>query len=165
MLIGVLSDSHGQLAPTRRAVDALLAEGAELLLHLGDVGSEAVIDELARGPARLVFGNCDLDVDRLRRHAERAGVACDHPLGRIEDAGRRIAFTHGHVASAMQAALDGSAHYVLHGHTHEIRDERHGPARLLNPGALHRALRYTCMLLDPSRDAARWLEVARGSHG
>ncbi len=165
MLIGVLSDSHGHAGVTRRAVRALLAEGAELLLHLGDVGSEAVIDELSRGPARLVFGNCDLDLERLRRHAEAVGVACDHPLGTLRAGGRRIAYTHGHLAGAVQAALDGSADYFLHGHTHAIRDERLGPTRLLNPGALHRAARYTCLLLDPSCDAARWLEVARDSNG
>jgi putative phosphoesterase len=143
----------------------LLDAGAELLLHLGDVGSEAVIDELSRCPARLVFGNCDLDVERLRRHAEAAGVACDHPLGTLSAGGRRIAYTHGHLAEAVRAALDGDADYVLHGHTHVIRDERLGPTRLLNPGALHRAARYTCLLLDPSCDAARWLEVARDSNG
>ena len=165
MLIGVLSDSHGRADTTALAVRALLEEGAELLLHLGDVGSERVIDELARGPARLVFGNCDLGLERLRRHAEAVGVGCDHPLGLLEADRRRIAYTHGHLAGAMKAALSGGADYLLHGHTHAVRDERLGLTRVLNPGALHRAARYTCLLLDPSGDAARWLEVARESHG
>jgi uncharacterized protein len=165
VLIGVMSDSHGHAGVTGRAVRALLEEGASLLLHLGDVGSEEVIDELARGPARLVLGNCDLEPQRLRRHAEAVGVACDHPLGMLEADGRRIAYTHGHLEAAVQAALKQRVDYLLHGHTHAVRDERLGPTRVLNPGALHRAARYTCLLLDPSGDAARWLEVARDSHG
>ena len=46
MPVGVLSDSHGHAETTARAVEALVAHGAEMLLHLGDIGSDEVIDEL-----------------------------------------------------------------------------------------------------------------------
>ena len=61
MRIGILSDSHGRADNTALAVKSLRDRGAELLLHLGDLGSRDVIDELAGGPARIVFGNCDPD--------------------------------------------------------------------------------------------------------
>jgi len=47
MIIGVLADSHGHAETTAKAVRMLLEHGAEMLLHLGDIGSDEVIDELA----------------------------------------------------------------------------------------------------------------------
>lgn len=159
MLIGVLSDSHGHADTTAGAVRTLLAHGAEMLLHLGDVGSEDVIDELAGHRARIVFGNCDWDTDRLRRYAEGAGVTVDHPMGMLEVGGKRIAWTHGHLDHLMAEALDAGVDYLLHGHSHELRDERIGPTRVINPGALFRARRYTAALLDPASDTLSIVEV------
>lgn len=169
MLIGVLSDSHGHADTTALAVRALVAEGAQMLLHLGDIGTEQVIDELVGHNARIVFGNCDWEVDALSRYAELVAVQVDHPMGMIEVAGRRIAFTHGHLSRLMRQALDQRVDYLLYGHTHTIGDERVEGTRLINPGALHRAARYTSALLDPSRDDVRWIEITKplrsGSHG
>ena len=160
MLIGVLSDSHGHAERTARAVQAFGEHGAELVLHLGDIETEAVIDELASAHTRIVFGNCDWDSERLRRYAEALGVTVDHPMGRIEVAGKRIAWTHGHLDHLMAEALAAGVDYLFHGHSHEIRDERIGPTRVINPGALFRARRYTAMLLDPASDTVSIIEVA-----
>src|SRR3569832_226644 len=54
--IGLISDTHGLLRP--EAVRAL--EGAELILHAGDVGKPEVLDELRRiAPVVAVRGNVD----------------------------------------------------------------------------------------------------------
>jgi putative phosphoesterase len=159
MRVGILSDSHGHAAATREAVSALRERGAEMLIHLGDIGTEAVIDELIAAPCRIVFGNCDFDVDGLRRHAEAMEVQVDHPLGRLEVGGRVIAFTHGDRPRLMDGAIDDGVDYLLHGHTHEIRDDRQGRTRVINPGALFRAARYTAALLDPGRDRLEILEI------
>ncbi len=161
MRIGILSDSHGRADTTALAVKSLRDGGAELLLHLGDLGTRDVIDELAGGPARIVFGNCDPDSTALSRYARRLEIAVDHPLGIIEIDGKRIALTHGHLPNLMSQALRSGVDYLLHGHTHEIRDERLGPTRVLNPGALFRVCRYTAMLLDPARDALTVIEIPR----
>jgi putative phosphoesterase len=159
MRIGILSDSHGRADTTALAVKALRDRGAELLLHLGDIGTREVIDALAGGPARIVFGNCDPDPAALARYAQRLEITVDHPLGIIEIDGKRIALTHGHLPSFMSQALRSGVDYLLHGHTHEIRDERIGPTRVVNPGALFRACRYTAMMLDPARDALTVIEI------
>lgn len=161
MLIGILSDSHGRADTTARAVTALLEHGAEMLLHLGDLGSEAVLDELAGHNARIVFGNCDGDAAALARYAELLGVGVDHPMGVVCVDGRRIAFTHGHVGRLMRQAVTEGCDYLCHGHTHAVRDERVGRTRIVNPGALFGASRYTSALLDPARDTVRWLEIDR----
>ncbi len=159
MLIGILSDSHGHVDPTARAVAELVAHGSEMLLHLGDIGADEVIDELVGHTARIVFGNCDWELDEMTRYARHVGVAVDHPMGVIQVEGRRIAFTHGDDFTLMQQAIDEGVDYLFHGHTHEMEDVRMGATRVINPGALHRASRYTCALLDPARDIVRWLEI------
>lgn len=160
MLIGVLSDSHGRVETTRRAVGLLLGRGVDLLLHLGDIGSEGVIDELVGYPARIVLGNCD-DERALGRYAALMGVKPDHPAGRLEIDGKTIIFTHGHLPGVLDDAVREGADYVLHGHTHEVRDQRIGRTRVVNPGALFRADRYTAAVLDPATDGLEIIQVPR----
>ncbi len=158
MQIGVLSDSHGRVAITRQAVDALRDAGAELLIHLGDFETEEVIDELVGHPTRIVFGNCDDEID-LSRYAKAMGITVNHPVGVLEVGGKSIHFTHGHLGQLMTQAFEANADYLLHGHTHRLRDERREGTRILNPGALFRADRYTAMLLEPETDEVTVLEI------
>jgi len=158
-LIGLLSDTHGRVEAARAGVKLLRERGATMLIHLGDVGSEAVLDELVGVEAHVVFGNCDYDDDSLTRYAELMGITVHHPLGRLEVDGRRLAFTHGHVQHLLEFALRQGADYVLHGHTHVRRDERCEGRRVINPGALHRASPLSVALLDPARDTLEFLDV------
>ena len=157
-LLGLLSDTHGEVERAAQAVALLRAAGAELLLHLGDVGTEEVLEELVGSDVRVVFGNCD-DVHLLTAHARRLDIAVDHPIGRLEIAGRRIAFTHGHLPRLVDQALRDGVDWLFHGHTHERRDERLGATRVVNPGALCRAPRYTVAVVDPAAERVEWLEV------
>lgn len=159
MRLGVLSDSHGRTDTTRLAVKALLDRGAELLLHLGDLGSEAVIDELVGHNARIVLGNCDWPSEPLIRYARSVGVIVDHPAGKLEAVEKRVVFTHGHLDEFVHAAIDEGVEYVLHGHTHEMRDERIERSRVINPGALCRARRYTAAILDLREDRLEFVFI------
>lgn len=163
MKIGVLSDSHGRVEMTARAVSLLRDAGAERLIHLGDVETERVLEELLALPTHIVFGNCDWDIAGLTRYAQSLGLTVAHPSGQMEVAGRRIAFTHGHLESRMHAALAEGVEYLLHGHTHELRDERIGDTRVINPGALFRARRYTAAVLDVATDTLHIIDVPRDS--
>lgn len=160
-LLGIMSDSHGRADTTRRAVSALIDAGATTILHLGDIETEQVIDELVGHDARLVFGNCDWEWSALERYAEHVGVGVDGWAGEITVDGRRVAFTHGHLRDPMQAAIDSEANYLFHGHTHELRDERVGRTRIINPGALFRAVRYTAAVLEPARDRLAILDIGK----
>ncbi len=166
MLIGVLSDSHGDVDTTARAVAALIAHGSAVLLHLGDIGGDDVIAELGGHRSHIVFGNCDWSIEAMTQYAGGVGLEVDHPMGVIKADGRRIAFTHGDDAGLMQQALADGVDYLLHGHTHTVADRHVGGTRVICPGALHRATRYTCALLDPARDHVRWLEIEKNTpHG
>jgi uncharacterized protein len=163
MRIGILSDSHGRHEITRRAVSMLRDAGADMLLHLGDFENESVIDELVGFDARIVFGNCDYDESAMTRYAESLGITVNHPCGRLTIAGKTILFTHGHLEQDVARAMDEQPDYMLHGHTHELRDERIGATRIINPGALFRAVRYTVALLDPATDRLTILDVGKDS--
>lgn len=162
MRLGILSDSHGRADTTRRAVALLVEHGAEMLLHLGDIETENVIDELVGHDARMVFGNCDWDERGLRRYAENLGVAVDHPVGRLTIEDKVIAYTHGHLTAEMNQALAERPDYLLHGHSHELRDEIVGETRIINPGALFRAVRYTAAVLDVPSGELSILDVGKG---
>ena len=159
--IGLLSDSHGRAATTQRAVRLLLDKQVDLLLHLGDVGTVDVIDALieqideagALEPkVHAVFGNCDWDADSMARYADSLGVSVDHPVGRLTIDGKTLVFQHGHQEAAMDQALAEGVDYLCHGHTHRQRDEKVGPTRVINPGALFRAAEYTVAVLDVAKD-------------
>jgi hypothetical protein len=179
--IGLLSDSHGRADTTARAVRLLLDHGAELLIHLGDVGNEHVLDELlvhapagdggadvddkrASGKlveAHVVFGNVDWDADNLARYARSIGLAVDHPVGRLSAEGASVVFLHGHDERAFAAELGRGPAYLCHGHTHKPRDDRAGPTRIVNPGALFRAAEHTVAVLDTDADAVTFLTLPR----
>ncbi len=162
--LGVVSDTHGRLDACRRAVAALRGLGIDALVHLGDVGAEAVLEELVGDPpAHVVFGNCD-DERALADHAERLGLHVAHPLGTLRLAGRRVAFTHGHLPRTVAAAI-GRDELLLVGHSHRIADERRQDTRVVNPGALFRAPRYTCCLIEGADLRVSWIDVGRDLRG
>lgn len=121
MRIGVISDTHGLLRP--EALAAL--SGAEMILHAGDVGDEAVLRGLERlGPVTAVRGNTDRGAwaEKLPKRAalELASVA--------------IYLHHGHEPLDLDPAAGGFG-VVIQGHSHQPRLERLGGVLYLNPGS------------------------------
>ena len=68
MTIGILSDTHHETEYARQAIDMLLAQGAEYLIHAGDIGREETLAYMAdRGvPYAAVLGNTDGALGALR---------------------------------------------------------------------------------------------------
>ena len=161
MLIGILSDTHNQRQRTQAAIQLLLDEGAEILIHCGDLVDPDLIDLLTAAPFYLVFGNNDVhNVDEIQAAIQNstAGV-CLGLGGEIELAGKRIAVTHGHLYKVHQQLLASQPDYLLTGHSHVAADSREGTTRLINPGALHRARPYTVALLNLADDTLRYLTI------
>ncbi|AWM39037.1 hypothetical protein GobsT_26940 [Gemmata obscuriglobus] len=160
MRLGILSDTHDEIERTRRAIEMLRAEGAEALVHCGDLASEAIVELLAVLPAWFVFGNHDADsVPYLYRAAAGTGVECLGWCGMIEAAGKRIAVTHGHMSSDVRQLLGEGPDYLLSGHTHIAAFTTTGAVRRINPGALKRADVFTVALLEVESGALRFLDV------
>jgi putative phosphoesterase len=166
---GLMSDTHGQSATAQRAVAVLLRQKIDAILHMGDVGSESVIDALAvinpktgkQVDAHLVFGNTDFDADELGRYAASLGMHEHHPAGTLESPGVKLTFTHGDRDDLMNAALDARVTYLCHGHTHAADRHVVGATTVINPGALFRAPRYTVAVLDTDDASVTFHEVTR----
>lgn len=160
MKIGILSDTHDDADAAAQAVRMLRQAGAEGLIHCGDVGRPAILDELAGLPAAFVWGNTDFDRPALQRRAQPLGIQCFGAWGELAWGGRRIAVLHGDDGRMLRRLLEGQEYdYVFQGHTHQRMDQSHGRTRWINPGALHRAAVKTVALLDTQTDRLEFLTV------
>jgi putative phosphoesterase len=161
MIIGLLADSHGRQRTTAAAVAMLLDRGVEMLIHLGDFETVEVVDELVGHNACGVLGNCDYPHERFLRYAEHVGVKLQPESIELVLGETRLLATHGHVERVMSQAISDEVNYLLHGHSHALRDEMVGTTRIINPGALARASRYTAAVLDTNRGELNVVEVPR----
>jgi hypothetical protein len=160
MKIGILSDSHDRAHAMALAVRTLTANGAEFLIHCGDVGSETILDCLAGIPSAFVWGNNDFDRRGLQRYAEDLGIKCLGNMGELELGGKRIVVLHGDDERTKQSLLaEQQFDYLLQGHTHIPADVRVGKTRCINPGALHRAKEKTVAILDTEKDVVMFLKL------
>src|SRR3954470_24494839 len=97
MRLGILSDTHDQVARARVAVELLRDQGAEALVHCGDLTGPEMVAVCAELPCSFVFGNNDLDrTPDLARAMAEAGAVCLGWGGELTLAGRRVAVVHGH---------------------------------------------------------------------
>jgi len=127
--------------------------GVSHVIHCGDVGGSAVFEELAGRPCTFVWGNTDEPDQSLLIFLRTVGLRPPERVPTtIELGGKTFAIFHGH-ERGFEAAIDClEVDYVLHGHTHEPRDEFNNGKRIVNPGALHRARRPTVATVDTVSD-------------
>jgi len=159
MRIGIISDTHDRAKRTARAVALLVAEGAEALVHCGDLTGPDIVYECAVLPGTYVLGNNDFDERGLRHAMAVVGGTCLGRGGEVVLGGKRIAVVHGDRPGDVRRLAGAGPDYLLYGHTHRAADERMGPTRWINPGALHRAAVRTVTLLDLEADSLRVIEV------
>ncbi|MEO6808735.1 MAG: metallophosphoesterase family protein [Isosphaeraceae bacterium] len=160
MRIGILSDTHDHLNRTARAVALLKSEGAEALIHCGDLTTPEIVHQCAELPSSFVLGNNDFDEVGLRAAVELIGGVFLGWGGEVILGDRRIAVTHGDSTKEMRRLAAEGPDYLLFGHTHQPSDRRDGPTRLINPGALHRARTWTVAVLDLATDDLHLLTVS-----
>ena len=162
MLVGILSDSHGDARMTARAIDLLEERGASKLFHCGDLCGEAVLDALVGHDCTFVWGNCDTVSPLLTRYVRQIGLTPPEPPVRLVLCGKTIAVYHGHERDFATVAQKGGCDYLFYGHTHRYHDQRVNGCRAINPGALYRAAVHTVALLDVERDDLQFLCVEDG---
>ena len=134
MRIGVVSDTHNNLANVREIVALFNAAGVDRVVHTGDITKAKTLDVLAEldAPLHGVFGNNDVERDALDASIRAHGFAFSEPPLEVVWAGRRIVVVHD---PRDLYELPADAHDIaLHGHTHMYRNERVNGALVFNPG-------------------------------
>lgn len=153
----LLSDTHGRLHP--QILD--LALQVDYIVHAGDIGHPAVLNQLADTGATLVIirGNNDTPDrwpvegrDRLAALGDTAGLSLP---------GGELAVEHGHRANPLARRHDvlrqrhPTARLIVYGHSHrQLIDDTSEPW-IANPGAGGRSRTYGgsgCILLTASQD-------------
>lgn len=133
--LGLISDTHLHPDDDRWVPEPILALfrrfGVSRILHIGDVDSQRILDQLGQvAPVLAVEGNND-------------PVELDLPLRReLRIGSKRILMLHGHElygksVPARQLARTVAPGYdcVIYGHSHIPRFEREGESILFNPGS------------------------------
>jgi uncharacterized protein len=160
MLLGILSDTHDEVARTRLAVQMLRDAGAEALVHCGDLSSRPIVEALAVLPAWFAFGNHDSDlVPLLKQSAVELGPVCLGWGGVFELSCRRIGVVHGHMSTDVRKVFAEEPEFMFSGHSHFPIDVMAGSVRRINPGALHRADKFTVAILDLASGKLQILRV------
>lgn len=163
MIIGILSDTHGDTHMVDHALEVFSHHQVEAVVHCGDFGSVACLRALAEAGVKVyaVAGNTDHHIQELADEANRLGVAFSAEIIRLPlGDGRALVATHGHDHQLLgELIADRQFPYVCHGHTHRIRDDRVGEIRVINPGALYRAKIHTVAILDTETDVVEHIIV------
>lgn len=160
MLIGIISDTHNQAERSSKAFRKLRNLGVEAVLHCGDVTRPSMIDLLTDKSITtyFVYGNND-DPEILRPSILNAGAIDLGFSGLITLGSARFGMTHGDNPRLMQKLAVEEPDYLLFGHSHIATDFRQGATRFINPGAMHRAPKWTFATLDLATDTLEWFEI------
>jgi hypothetical protein len=160
MKIGVVSDTHGRLAITQKAIHLLRERGAQLILQCGDIDCATTVRLFSIIPSHFVFGNWDLRPSRLKSAIAEIGGLWHDEIGRLEVAGKRLAWVHGHIPGQRQRLeTSGEFDFLFYGHSHKHEVHRAGRTTVINPGALHRAKTKTVALVDLTTDECETLVI------
>jgi len=142
--ICIVSDSHDRTDALTQAVQAAKNEGAQAVIHCGDlIGTQTLRGALATGlPLHLIHGNNIGDTVSLARWVrERNGQFEYHgPDARLELGGRKIFAVH-YPEYGYAMACTGDWDLVCCGHSHvaaieQVPNVKGGKTWLVNPGTV-----------------------------
>jgi putative phosphoesterase len=140
MKLGLVSDTHDNVALARVAASFFRESGCERTIHLGDVTTPLVLAPFD-DPVVLRGNNDPPSLGVVEWTEDVAGV--------------RVGAHHGHLSWR-----GGEVDLLLHGHSHRMRNEMVGRTRVVNPGALHRAPMKTVAIVELPAMDVRFFEVA-----
>jgi putative phosphoesterase len=147
--LGVISDTHGELAVTIEAVRLFRERGVSAIIHCGDIGSEGVIEAFRGIETHFVYGNTDGEAEFLRDTARRTGNKLHGWFGSLELDGKQIFFLHGHQNARFEDETEsGKWDLICYGHTHIQSLQMFRETMLLNPGAIKRVATPTVAIVS-----------------
>jgi uncharacterized protein len=142
--ICIVSDSHDRADPLAQAVSRAKEQGAELVIHCGDViGTQTLRQAMALGlPMHVIHGNNLGDPISLSRWARESNGKLHYhgPDARLELGGRRIFVVH-YPEYGYAMACTGDWDLVCCGHSHvagvsQVKNVKGASTWLVNPGTV-----------------------------
>ncbi|GHT34679.1 phosphodiesterase [Planctomycetales bacterium] len=138
-ILGVISDTHGEVSETKKAVELFRQFNIKTILHCGDIGGVSVVECFAGFDTHFVYGNTDGESRIVADAVQKTGGTLHNLYGEIECCGKRIFFLHGHQIQVLQRAVHSKKYdLVCYGHTHIAAFEIYEETMVLNPGAFRR---------------------------
>jgi putative phosphoesterase len=123
--IGVLSDSHSKVNKAKKALDFLIDEGAEFIIHAGDIVEVETLELLANSGKRYiaVYGNNDA---HLVQYHNEYNLVQEPYYFKLADT--KFKLMH------LPFYMSNDAEVIIFGHTHEFEVAFKGGSLYLNPG-------------------------------
>ena len=146
-MIGIISDSHDNLAAIRKAVEFFNKKQIKAVLHAGDIISPFTAKAFKELNSQLyfVFGNNDGDRITLLRKFEEIGAVPCGDFGDLTIDGLHIALLHGTDETLVKAlAKSGDFDVVVRGHTHDAGVRIIEGTPIINPGECAGVLSGKC---------------------
>ena len=120
--VGVISDTHGLLRP--EAIAAL--QGVQHILHAGDIGDAAVLEDLRKiAPVTVIRGNVDT-----------SPPLTDLPATEIAELGGKVFYLVHALADLDIDPVAAGVDVVIHGHSHKPEQRTERDVLYLNPGSI-----------------------------
>ena len=144
MKLCIVSDSHDRADPLAQAVAKAKEQGAEAVIHCGDViGTQTLRQAMAVGlPMHVIHGNNLGDPVSLSRWARDSNGNLQYhgPDARLELGGKRIFVVH-YPEYGYAMACTGDWDLVCCGHSHQagvqqVKTVKGGSTWLVNPGTI-----------------------------
>ncbi|HIC43504.1 MAG TPA: metallophosphoesterase [Sulfurimonas sp.] len=126
MKIGILSDTHTKTGRAKKVIDLLIENGAEYLIHAGDICEVEVLEYMAASelPYIAVYGNNDA---HMVQHHRRFNLVQEPHLFKIEN----IKFKLMHLPYYLSP---DDADIIVFGHTHMFECDFKAGTLFINPG-------------------------------
>lgn len=125
MKIGIISDTHTKVKKANRALDMLIKNGAEFIVHAGDIGKSETLKLLKECGKRYVavYGNNDA---HLVEHHNNYNLVQEPHYFKLKDS--KFKLMH------LPFYMSPDSEVVIFGHTHEFSCEFTNGTLFLNPG-------------------------------
>ena len=125
MKIGILSDTHSKVKKAKASLDLLIENGAEFLVHAGDIGEKETLELLKNSGKRYVavYGNNDA---HLVQYHNNYNLVQEPYYFKI--ANTKFKLMH------LPYYLSADSDVVIFGHTHQFEHKYQNNTLFLNPG-------------------------------
>jgi len=125
MKIGIFSDTHSKVGRAKKAIDLLIKNGAQYLIHAGDICEVRVLEYMkeSRLPYIAVYGNNDA---HMVQHHRKFNLVQEPHTFKIDK----------HLFKLMHLPyyMNPDANIIIFGHTHMFECDYKGGSLFINPG-------------------------------